>query len=69
MLDRFLFIRSVPRTCLVSICKRYVRTAPPPTENSRATTDVTTATIKDDKTAVDSTGKIFTFKHGYVINL
>ncbi|CAF2386619.1 unnamed protein product [Rotaria sp. Silwood2] len=60
MLDKFLLIRPAPLTCLVSICKRYVRTAPPPVNPP---TPVETA-IKEEKTAIDSTGKVFTFKHG-----
>lgn len=70
MLDRFLLIRPVPLTCLISICKRYVRTAPPPPANPPPTpAELPSATVKEDKTAVDSTGKVFTFKHGYVILL
>jgi len=67
MLDRFLLIRPVPLTCLVSICKRYVRTAPP--ANPPTPTELSSTTVKEEKTVVDSTGKVFTFKHGYVILL
>jgi len=63
MLDRFLLIRPTPLTCLVSICKRYVRTAP--TSNPPPPPQLSSAAIKEEKTAVDSTGKVFTFKHGY----
>ncbi len=69
MLDRFLLIRPVPLTCLVSICKRYVRTAPPPPETSSTPVETSSTTNKDNKTAIDATGKVFTFKHGYIINL
>jgi small subunit ribosomal protein S16 len=62
MLDRFLLIRPAPLTCFVSICKRYVRTASP--ANPPTPTELSSTTIKEEKTAVDSTGKVFTFKHG-----
>ncbi len=65
MLDRFLLIRPASLTCFVSICKRYVRTVPP--VNPPTSTESSSATIKEEKTAVDSTGKVFTFKHGYAI--
>ncbi len=66
MLDRLLLIRPAPLTCFVSICKRYVRTAPPPV-NPPTSTELSSATIKEEKTAVDATGKVFTFRHGYAI--
>ncbi len=66
MLDRFLLIRPAPLTCFVSICKRYVRTAPPTNPPTPTPTELSSTTIKEEKTAVDSTGKVFTFKHGYV---
>lgn len=61
MLEKFLLIRSVPLTCLISVSKRYIRTIPPvtPTGVSSSPSD------KEDKTAIDSTGKVFTFHHGY----
>lgn len=61
MLDKFLLIRPAQFTCLVSISKRFVRAAPPPANSTESST---TAGTKEEKTAIDSTGKVFTFKHG-----
>ncbi|CAM2707838.1 unnamed protein product [Rotaria socialis] len=62
MLDKFLLIRPAQLTCFVSICKRYVRTAPP--VNHSASTEVSSSVMKEEKTAIDSTGEVFTFRHG-----
>jgi hypothetical protein len=65
MLNRLLLIRPVPPTCLVSISKRYIRTPAPVISSTPV--GLTPTAIKEETTAVDSTGKSFTFKHGYVI--
>lgn len=64
MLDKFLLIRPAQLTCFVSICKRYVRTAPP--VNPSASAEMLSPAMKEEKTAITSTGEVFTFKHGYV---
>jgi len=48
MFEKLLLIRSVS-----SICKRNIRTAAP-----------TTTTTNEERTAIDSSGKVFTFQHG-----
>ena len=63
MLDRLLLVRPVPLTCFVSICKRYVRAVPP----ANPPTSTESTSIKEEKTVIDSSGKTFAFKHGYVI--
>ena len=66
MLDRLLLIRPVPLICLISISKRYVRTTTP-VNPSTSTESSSASTNKEEKTAIDSSGKIFAFKHGYTI--
>ncbi|CAF1606308.1 unnamed protein product [Adineta ricciae] len=63
MLEKFLLVRSVPLTCLISISKRYVRTISPSTPTT-STGVSSSLSDKEDKTATDSTGKVFTFRHG-----
>ncbi|CAF1006330.1 unnamed protein product [Adineta steineri] len=62
MLDKLLLIRPTSLTCLVSVCKRFIRTAPP--TNPPTSAELSSGIIKEEKTAIDSTGKIFTFRHG-----
>lgn len=65
MFDRLLLIRPVPLTCFVSICKRYVRTPPPPA-NAPTSTPASSTPTEEQKSVIDASGRVFTFKHGYV---